>query len=69
MSALIGSRNYKGSFPKDKIIIILSELVSQSKIVQFLVNLILDEYDDICKHLSSLSNPYNDFKNEYMNLI
>lgn len=69
MGALMAARSYKESFPKDRIINILSELAAQSQIDQSLVDLVINEYDDICQHLSSLSNPYHKFKNEYMSIV
>lgn len=69
MGALMAARSYKESFPKDKIINILSELAAQSKINQSLVDLVIDKYDDFCQYLSSLSNPYHKFKNEYMSIV
>lgn len=65
----MAARSYKESFPKDKIINILSELAAQSKIDQSLVDLVIDKYDDFCQYLSSLSNPYHKFKNEYMSIV
>jgi len=73
LSALIGSRSYKESFPKEKTISILKNMVQDNKIDADLVDLAINNYDFIISEAtiesSALMNTYNNLMNNYIELL
>ncbi|HEY5524640.1 MAG TPA: HD domain-containing phosphohydrolase, partial [Clostridium sp.] len=73
LSALIGSRSYKESFPKEKTISILKNMVKYGKIDFDLVELVINNYDFIISEAtiesSALMNTYNNLMNNYIELL
>jgi len=73
ISALIGSRSYKSSFPKEKTISILQKMVKRNKIDATLVELVIANYDFIISEAtlesSVLMNTYDNLMNNYIGLI
>jgi len=73
LSALIGSRSYKDSFPKKKTISILNKMVKQNKIDGDLVKIVINNYDFILSEAnfesSALMSTYNNLMGTYVELL
>ncbi len=73
ISALIGSRSYKQSFSKTKIVCILTEMVENNKIDRNIVDLFIHNYDYIIdeamKQCRDTMDKYLNIKNQYRELI
>ena len=65
VSALLGARSYKEEFNKDKIIIILENMVDMNKIDSKIVKLFINNYDYI---INEAQNQSSDLMNIYLNL-
>ncbi len=73
ISALIGRRSYKDSFPKEKIIAILDDLAGNNKICPEVVEMVKDHYDSIMDNVRIQCGPaialYESINYEYEILI
>ena len=73
ISALLGSRSYKGEFTKDKTIKILKDMARANKIDYEITKLFIDNYDYLINgalaQCSDLMEIYLNIKNEYKYLI
>ena len=73
LSALIGKRSYKKEFPKDKVISILSGMVSRYEIDKEICNIVIQNYDYIEQRVKAntkdITNIYNNLMNEYDYLL
>lgn len=63
LSALVGQRSYKDSFPKEKISAILQDMQDQNKLCPYIVALVLERYDKIMERsLAASSGVLSDYK-------
>lgn len=73
LSALIGKRSYKKEFPKDKVISILSDMVSHYEIDRDICNIVIQNYDYIEERVKAntkdIIDVYNNLMNEYEDLL
>ena len=73
LSALIGKRSYKDGFSKDKVISILSNMVSNDEIDKDICHLVIENYDGIQKRVKANTKDtidvYNNLMNEYEELL
>lgn len=73
LSALVYKRMYKGEFPKDKVVSILSEMASNNKIDDEICSLVIDNYDLIMNKVrintEKMLNLYNNLMKEYELLL
>ncbi|WP_124065646.1 HD domain-containing phosphohydrolase [Clostridium sp. E02] len=70
ISALTGTRSYKGSFPKERIVSILSKMRDDGLVDPFIVNLALQNLDHILEITTIRSKPlleiYEKLRSEYL---
>lgn len=73
VSALVNIRSYKGEFPKEKVISILSNMASSNKIDNRICNLVINNYDYIMdkvrENTKRILNVYNNLMEEYELLL
>lgn len=73
LSALIGKRSYKDEFSKDKVIAILSGMVSRYEIDQDICQLVIQNYDSIQERVKAntkdTTDLYANLMNEYEELL
>lgn len=73
VSALVNIRSYKGEFPKEKVISILSNMASSNKIDNRICNLVINNYDYIMdkvrENTKRILNIYNNLMEEYELLL
>lgn len=73
LSALIGKRSYKDGFSKDKVLSILSDMVSKEEIDKDICHLVIENYDGIQKRVKANTKDtidvYNNLMNEYEELL
>ena len=73
LSALIGKRSYKDGFSKDKVLSILSNMVSNDEIDKDICHLVIENYDCIQKRVKANTKDtidvYNNLMNEYEELL
>ncbi|TGY44326.1 HD domain-containing protein [Clostridium sartagoforme] len=73
VSALVNIRSYKGEFPKEKVISILSNMASSNKIDNRICNLVINNYDYIIdkvrENTKKMLSVYNNLIEEYELLL
>ncbi|MDR1961566.1 MAG: HD domain-containing protein [Gracilibacteraceae bacterium] len=73
LSALSGARSYKGVFPKDKVISILTEMAEDRQIDRVVVQKITENYDALMAETAAATRPvtqnYEDLSSNYRRLL
>ncbi|WP_230142360.1 HD-GYP domain-containing protein [Clostridium neonatale] len=73
ISALVGKRSYKGEFPKETVISILSDMALNNKIDSDICNIVIDKYDFILGRVRANTKEtltiYNNIMKEYEDLL
>jgi len=72
ISALCGVRNYKGEYPKEKVVGILEDMSEQNLLDPHIISITIDNFEKIInsvkKEADPVINAYNNMNNEYLQI-
>jgi HD-GYP domain-containing protein (c-di-GMP phosphodiesterase class II) len=73
LSALCGARSYKGVFPKDKVVPILTDMATQGLLDGLIVRKIVEHYDFLIEQTSKVNHPvtkhYDQLSSDYADIL